>query len=118
MHGLLVVGASGKWFTPASPSSAGHCKLPTPPQTVEFRTYLYNKETNSQPFPSLMPPLTEADTCRTYVVPKLYAAGWSDDQISEQKSFTDGRIIVAGDKPRRRPQKRADWCLVAIHKSR
>src|SRR5438477_637660 len=58
-----------------------------------------------------MPTLTEADTCRTYVVPKLYAAGWTDDQISEQKSFTDGRIIVAGDKPRRRPQKRADYLL-------
>jgi len=54
---------------------------------------------------------TEADTCRTYVLPKLYAAGWTDDQISEQKSFTDGRIIVAGDKARRRPQKRADYLL-------
>jgi hypothetical protein len=34
-----------------------------------------------------------------------------DDQISEQKSFTDGRIVVAGDKPRRRKQKRADYLL-------
>ena len=25
---------------------------------------------------------------------KLYAAGWNDDQINEQKSFTDGRIVV------------------------
>ncbi len=58
-----------------------------------------------------MPALTEADTCRTYVLPKLYAAGWTDDQISEQKTFTDGRIIVAGAKPRRRPQKRADYLL-------
>jgi type I site-specific restriction endonuclease len=40
--------------------------------------------------------LTEADTCRRYVLPKLYAAGWTDEQISEQKSFTDGRIVVAG----------------------
>ncbi len=55
--------------------------------------------------------LTEADTCRQYVVPKLYAAGWTDDQISEQKSFTDGRIVVAGSKPTRRPQKRADYLL-------
>jgi hypothetical protein len=31
--------------------------------------------------------LTEADTCRRYVLPKLYAAGWTDDQISEQKSL-------------------------------
>jgi len=27
--------------------------------------------------------ITEADTCRKYVLPKLYAAGWSDDQINE-----------------------------------
>jgi type I restriction enzyme R subunit len=58
-----------------------------------------------------MPVLTEADTCRLYVLPKLYAAGWIDDQISEQKSFTDGRIVVAGAKVKRRPQKRADYLL-------
>jgi type I restriction enzyme, R subunit len=45
--------------------------------------------------------ITEADTCRKYVLPKLYAAGWSDDQISEQMSFTDGRILVVGTKARR-----------------
>src|SRR3984893_16646538 len=58
-----------------------------------------------------MPVLTEADTCRLYVLPKLYGAGWTDEQISEQKSFTDGRIVVAGTKVRRRPQKRADYLL-------
>jgi hypothetical protein len=55
--------------------------------------------------------ITEADTCRKYVLPKLYSAGWNDDQISEQKSFTDARIIVIGSKPRRRPAKRADYLL-------
>lgn len=55
--------------------------------------------------------LTEADTCRKYVLPKLYEAGWTDDQISEQKSFTDGRIVVAGSKATRRKQKRADYLL-------
>lgn len=55
--------------------------------------------------------LTEADTCRKYVLPKLYTAGWTDDQISEQRSFTDGRIVVVGEKPRRRLQKRADYLL-------
>jgi type I restriction enzyme, R subunit len=54
---------------------------------------------------------TEADTCRKYVLPKLYAAGWTDDQISEQRYFTDGRIVIAGTKVRRRPQKRADYLL-------
>ncbi len=58
-----------------------------------------------------MPLLSEADTCRKYVLPKLYTAGWTDDQISEQRTFTDGRIVVTGDKPRRRRQKRADYLL-------
>ena len=56
-------------------------------------------------------PLNEADTCRTYVLPKLYSAGWEDSQISEQKSFTDGRIVIAGTRPTRRPQKRSDYLL-------
>src|SRR5512143_1481447 len=55
--------------------------------------------------------LTEADTCRKYVLPKLYGAGWDDDHITEQKTFTDGRIIVGGVKPRRGKQKRADYLL-------
>lgn len=54
---------------------------------------------------------TEADTCRQFVLPKLYAAGWNDDQINEQRTFTDGRIIVAGTKVSRGPQKRADYLL-------
>ena len=55
--------------------------------------------------------ITEADTCRKYVLPKLYSAGWDDDQINEQKSFTDGRIVVVGTKGKRRPSKRADYLL-------
>lgn len=55
--------------------------------------------------------ITEADTCRKYVLPKLYAAGWNDDQISEQKTFTDGRIIPIGERSRRRRPKRADYLL-------
>jgi type I restriction enzyme M protein len=39
--------------------------------------------------------ITEADTCRKYVVPKLQLAGWDrhPHSITEQKTFTDGRII-------------------------
>jgi hypothetical protein len=41
---------------------------------------------------------TEADTCRKFVVPnhKLQAAGWDSDthSIDEQRSFTDGRIVL------------------------
>ncbi len=53
----------------------------------------------------------EADTCRKYILPKLYSAGWTDDQINEQRTFTDGRIMVFGNKTSRRPQKRADYLL-------
>jgi type I restriction enzyme R subunit len=57
--------------------------------------------------------ITEADTCRKYVLPKLTSAGWDTDphSFTEQKSFTDGRIIVSGTKTSRRPQKRADYLL-------
>lgn len=54
---------------------------------------------------------TEADTCRTYVVPKLRAAGWDDDQIREQVTFTDGRIVPIGGKATRKKQMRADYIL-------
>ena len=55
----------------------------------------------------------EADTCRRYVVPKLQAAGWEDEphRINEQVYFTDGRIVAAGRRGRRRPGKRADYIL-------
>src|SRR2546422_3693718 len=57
--------------------------------------------------------ITEADTCRKYVLPKLVDAGWDNDphSFTEQKTFTDGRIVVAGSKVKRRPQKRADYLL-------
>jgi len=58
-----------------------------------------------------MPPGTKADTCRQYVLPKLYAADWDDERIAEQPTFTDGRIVVSGSKVPRRPGKRADYIL-------
>jgi type I site-specific restriction endonuclease len=56
-------------------------------------------------------PINEADTCRTFVPPKLYSAGWEDGQISDQKMFTDGRIVLVGNRAIRRKQKRADYLL-------
>lgn len=53
----------------------------------------------------------EADTCRKYVLPKIYKAGWSDDQISEQYPFTAGRIVTSGGKVWRKKCKRADYLL-------
>src|SRR5581483_3705941 len=52
-------------------------------------------------------------TCRRYVLPLLISAGWDEEphSFTEQKTFTDGRIIVSGTRPRRRKQKRADYLL-------
>lgn len=57
--------------------------------------------------------MNEADTCRAYVVPRLRAAGWDAEphSITEQHTFTDGRIVRAGSRPRRRVGKRADYLL-------
>ncbi|MCZ6626012.1 MAG: DEAD/DEAH box helicase family protein [Deltaproteobacteria bacterium] len=57
--------------------------------------------------------ITEADTCRKYVLPKLIQAGWDNDphSFTEQKTFTDGRIVIVGQKIKRRRQKRADYLL-------
>jgi len=57
--------------------------------------------------------ITEADTCRKYVLPKLQTAGWDTEphSFTEQKTFTDGRIQLWGDKTGRGPQKRADYLL-------
>ncbi len=53
----------------------------------------------------------EADTCRKFVLPKLYAAGWTDDQICEQRYFTDGRIVTVGRQHYRKPGKKVDYLL-------
>ena len=43
--------------------------------------------------------LTEADTCRKFVVPKLQAAGWDNDphSIAEQRTITDGPYAESKD---------------------
>ena len=53
----------------------------------------------------------EADTCRKYVLPRLYRAGWTDDQICEQRYFTDGRIVTLGRGHYRKPGKKVDYLL-------
>jgi hypothetical protein len=39
--------------------------------------------------------LTEADTCRTLVLPKLYAAGRADNRIGAEETFIASRSIIA-----------------------
>jgi len=55
--------------------------------------------------------VSEADICRTYILPQLYDAGWTDEQIREQVTFTDGRIVPAGRTHTRKRGKRADYVL-------
>src|SRR5438105_11573606 len=57
--------------------------------------------------------LTEADTCRKFVVPKLVAAGWDTDphSIAEQRTIADGRIVPVGKGFVRKSPKRVDYLL-------
>lgn len=57
--------------------------------------------------------MTEADTCRKFVVPALQRAGWDTEphSIAEQRTITDGRIIPVGKGFVRKPPKRADYLL-------
>jgi type I restriction enzyme R subunit len=54
---------------------------------------------------------SEADTCRKEVLPQIKASHWTDDQILEQRTFTDGKIIVIGRKARRKKAKKFDYLL-------
>jgi len=58
-------------------------------------------------------PLNEADTCRIYVTPRLKEAGWDNapHSLTEQKTFTNGRVFASGGMIRRGPQRRADYIL-------
>jgi type I restriction enzyme, R subunit len=57
--------------------------------------------------------MNEADTCRKEVVPRLIEAGWDESphSFTEQRTFTDGRIIPVGSRAKRGKQKRADFLL-------
>jgi type I restriction enzyme R subunit len=54
---------------------------------------------------------SEADTCRDYVLPRLKAAGWTDEQIIEEYPITAGRVITVGGRHRRERPLRADYVL-------
>ena len=56
--------------------------------------------------------LSERDICTKFITPALTAAGWDlQRQLREEWSFTDGRILVRGQKYTRGQQKRADYVL-------
>ena len=56
--------------------------------------------------------LSERDICTKFILPSLVKAGWDvEKQIREELSFTDGRIVVKGNKTVRGEGKRADYIL-------
>lgn len=55
---------------------------------------------------------SEADTCRKEVLPKLYESQWTDDLILEQRTFTDGKIIVIGRKAKKIKNENTTICIV------
>ena len=55
---------------------------------------------------------SERDVCSKFIMPALIKSGWDlKTQISEEKTLTDGRIIVRGKMVARGRQKRADYVL-------
>ena len=56
--------------------------------------------------------LSERDICTKYITPAIQNAGWDiHTQMKEEKTFTDGRIIVQGKMYTRGKTKRADYIL-------
>jgi len=55
--------------------------------------------------------LSERDICTKYITPALVRSGWTQDQIREEVTFTDGRIRVHGQSVTRDKPKRADYVL-------
>ena len=56
--------------------------------------------------------LSERDICSKFITPALQNAGWDlQTQIAEEKTLTDGRIIVRGKMVARGKQTRADYVL-------
>ena len=55
----------------------------------------------------------EQDTRTKLILPKLNEAGWNDPphSFTEEKSFTDGRIVVMDGVAHRREPKIADYIL-------
>lgn len=41
---------------------------------------------------------SKADSYRKDVLPKIYASDWTNEQIIEQRTFTDGKIVDAFEK--------------------
>ena len=54
----------------------------------------------------------EADTRAKFIDPKLRESGWSEDFISREFYFTEGKIYLVGDEAKRKEPKKADYVLL------
>jgi len=59
----------------------------------------------------VMQELSEEDTKFRYITPVIEKSGWAKSDISMEYFFTDGKIIVHGQKVTRGERKRADYLL-------
>ncbi len=56
--------------------------------------------------------LSEADICTQFITPAIVTSGWHlKNQVRQEVYFTNGRIIVKGEKIERGERKRADYVL-------
>jgi type I restriction enzyme R subunit len=56
--------------------------------------------------------LSEADICTKFITPAVLGTGWDlKNQIRQEVYFTNGRIIIKGDRIERGDKKRADYIL-------
>ena len=56
--------------------------------------------------------LSEADICTKFITPAILGTGWDlKNQIRQEVYFTNGRIIIKGDRIERGDKKRADYIL-------
>lgn len=53
----------------------------------------------------------EADTRAKIIDPKIKQSGWTEDFISREFYFTDGKIFLVGDESKRKEPKKADYIL-------
>ena len=61
--------------------------------------------------------LTEAEIRSRFIRPAIVAAGWGAAEIREEYYFTDGRMIIAGEKATRGERNFADYLLRYRHVS-
>jgi type I restriction enzyme R subunit len=53
----------------------------------------------------------EDETKAQLITPALHAVGWREEFMRRERYFTDGRIYLIADRPRRRERKRYDYLL-------